>query len=93
MKNQQALKAMTELVKSHGWEYMQTIMNNEILQSAYQIADNPEMTTKEIDFRRGALWAAKQLLNLPDKLLMQLENEVVFEDMKVLDEQGRNKTG
>lgn len=89
MNNKDAHKAMSTLASSDGWQYMKQVMNDEILTSAYQLAESPDMTEKEIDFRRGAIWAAKQLLNMPDKLLLKLENELMLDEAQKLHNKGR----
>ncbi|WP_419833729.1 hypothetical protein [Endozoicomonas atrinae] len=89
MNNKDAHKALTTLANSDGWEYMKQIMNDEILTSAFQLAESPDMTEKEIDFRRGAIWAARQLLSMPDKLLLKLENELILDEAQKLHDKGR----
>ena len=36
------------------------------------MADNAAMLVEEMHFRRGSIWAAKQLLELPEKLELHL---------------------
>lgn len=69
-----------KLKSSRGWSRLEKKMREEITTAAMQIANTPNMTEKEIDFRRGAIWAATQLVELPDRLLMQLRNEHALED-------------
>jgi hypothetical protein len=72
------IKALDELQKSRGWQTVQRIMEQEVVAAAMMIADDPNMTAKEIDFRRGAIWAARQLLNLPDRLKARLETDLAL---------------
>jgi hypothetical protein len=72
------IKALDELQKSRGWQTVQRIMEQEVVTAAMLIADDPNMTAKEIDFRRGAIWAARQLLNLPDRLKARLETDLAL---------------
>lgn len=72
------LTSLDALLKSKGWKLVQKVMEDEILQAAMQIAENPNMTEKEVDFRRGAIWAAKQLLEMPVRLQMKLTSEIAL---------------
>jgi hypothetical protein len=72
------LKALDQLKNSRGWAYLRAVMEQEAVAAAMAIADNPKMTLDEINFRRGTIWAAKQLLDLPDKLALRLQNEVAL---------------
>ena len=72
------LTSLDALLKSKGWKLVQKVMEDEILQAAMQIAENPNMTEKEVDFRRGAIWAAKQLLEMPARLQMKLTSEIAL---------------
>jgi hypothetical protein len=82
MKPEQAIKAIDSLRNGKGWGYLKSIMQDEIIRAAYQMADNPNMTEKEVDFRRGAMWASRQLIDLPDKLFARLEGEVALNSAK-----------
>jgi hypothetical protein len=42
------------------------------------IADNPNMTLDEINFRRGSIWAAKRMLEMPHRLEMKLNSEIAL---------------
>ena len=78
MKPEQAIKALESLKSSKGWEYISQVMKDEILMAAMQLSDNPNMSEKETDYRRGAMWAAKMLLNLPDSLIVRNQNEILL---------------
>lgn len=54
-------------------------MEKEIVQSAMNIAESPKMDLEEINFRRGAIWAGKQLLEMPNRLKIRYENEIALE--------------
>ena len=62
------LKAIEALEATRGWKVVREIMEKEIVQSAMSIADNPRMTLDEINFRRGSIFAAKALLEMPQRL-------------------------
>jgi hypothetical protein len=78
MKPEQAIKALESLKNSKGWGYITQVMEREILAAAMQLSDNPNMSEKETDYRRGAMWADKKLLNLPDALIAQNENQILL---------------
>jgi len=54
-------------------------MKQEILTASFQLSENRDMTLEEIHFKRGAMWAARQLKELPDRLIMKYSNEDVLE--------------
>jgi hypothetical protein len=78
MRTEQAIRQIDSLMKSKGWAYVKEVMQEEILHAAYQLGNNPEMSSKEIDFRLGAMWASRKLLELPDKLMLKLEAEIAL---------------
>lgn len=78
MKEQEALKALAQLEKSKAWAYMRETMEQEILRAAHDLARRPSMPIDEIHFRRGAMWAATLLVDLPQRLRSQLENELLL---------------
>lgn len=53
-------------------------MDEEILQAAMAIAETPNMPLDEINFRRGSIWAAKSMLEIPTKLKMKLQAEAAL---------------
>ena len=78
MKPSAKLKAVKELQKSTGWQIMVEVMRDEILASAMSIAESAKMDVDEITFRRGSIWAAKQLLDMPIRLEVRLESETAL---------------
>jgi hypothetical protein len=78
MKPASKIKAIDGLTKSQGWRVLREVMEQEILQAAMQIAETPSMPLDEINFRRGSIWAAKTMLELPERLRMKLEAEAVL---------------
>lgn len=71
-------KALDALMRSKGWQVIAEVMAEEQVAAAMAIADNPQMTLDEINFRRGAIWAATQLQNLPERLMRRLEADIVL---------------
>lgn len=78
MSTKSDLKAIEALEATRGWKVVREIMEQEIVQSAMAIADNPRMTLDEINFRRGSIFAAKALLEMPQRLRVRLENELAL---------------
>tara|TARA_B100002019_G_C20899894_1_gene417589 strand:- start:262 stop:528 length:267 start_codon:yes stop_codon:yes gene_type:complete len=72
-------RKIQELLKSDGWGILAQKMQEEILSAAYQMAENKMLTIDEINFRRGAMFAARRLMELPTNLDMLLDNEILME--------------
>tara|TARA_B100000965_G_scaffold152990_1_gene127203 strand:- start:16137 stop:16403 length:267 start_codon:yes stop_codon:yes gene_type:complete len=79
MNSKAKLKAIDDLMKSKGWQILNQIMKDEIVSSAMSIADNASMDIQEINFRRGSIWAAKQMLDMPVRLRQKLEAEIALD--------------
>lgn len=69
---------LTKLLNSRGWAIIDEVMRQEMQDAAIGLASSTNMTKDEIDFRRGNIWTAKQLLELPQKLIARLEGEALF---------------
>ena len=74
------IKDLISLSESSGWEVLHKTMEAEILQLALNMARSSEMTQQHMDFQRGAIFAAEQMLSLPTKLINKLEGELSLED-------------
>lgn len=74
------LKDLIQLSESRGWEKINKVMQDEILQLALSMARTPDMTQQQMDFQRGAIWAAEQLLNVPERLIHKLQGDLALED-------------
>ena len=70
------LKDLIELSESKGWAKINKVMQDEILTLALSMARTPNMTQQQMDFQRGAIWAAEQLLNVPERLIHKLQGEL-----------------
>ena len=79
MKPKQAIDKLTSLKKTDGWKIIDEVMRQEILTASFQLSENRDMTLEEIHFKRGAMWAARQLKELPDRLILKYSNEDVLE--------------
>lgn len=78
MKSQDALKALEELTNSKGWHYLREIMKAELTEAAMAMANAHNPTEQDMHFRRGAMWAAVRLIELPDRLSLRLQNEIAL---------------
>ena len=74
------LKDLIELSESKGWAKINKVMQDEILILALSMARTPNMTQQQMDFQRGAIWAAEQLLNVPERLIHKLQGELALDD-------------
>ncbi len=81
-----SLNAIDTLENSKGWTVMRKVMEEEIVSSAMAIAESPTMSLDEINFRRGTIFAAKALLDMPKKLRSKFEAEIALtKDDKSID--------
>lgn len=55
-------------------------MKDEILQLALLMSRKADMTQQQMDFQRGAIWAAEQLLSLPERLVQQMQGDLALEE-------------
>jgi hypothetical protein len=76
---QEEARVLEELLSSNGWGILQRKMQDEILTAAYQLADNKQLSVDEINFRRGAMWAARRMIELPTNMKMLIDNELLME--------------
>lgn len=72
------LSALRELKSHPGWQLLAGVIEKEVVAAAMQFADNPLMSEKEIDFRRGAIYATRNLLTAVDALIQRAENDVLL---------------
>ena len=80
MTTEAQIKHLKTLASSKGWSEIHKVMESEILQLALLMARKADMTQQQMDFQRGAIWAAEQLLNLPSKLIVKLEGDLTLEN-------------
>jgi len=76
---QEEARVLEELLSSNGWGILQRKMQDEILSAAYQLAENKQLSVDEINFRRGAMWAARRMIELPTNMKMLIDNELLME--------------
>lgn len=72
------VRAIEKLAASRGWALLLEVMQGEVLQAALNIANNAKMEKDEIDFRRGSIWAANQLLQLPQRMIALKQNDLAM---------------
>lgn len=63
-------------------------MRSEMVEAAFAMANAAALTESEMHFRRGAMWAAGRLIELPDRLSLRLQNEIALNSAKA--EKGTN---
>ena len=80
MKPRQAIDKLSSLKKSEGWKIVSTVMDEETLNAAIQLSEFRNLPLEEIHFRRGAMWAARQLRDMPEKLIMKYENDLALDE-------------
>jgi len=78
MTKEEELRHLKDLIASKGWGILLAKMQQSITDAAFQFADFRPMNSQEVDFRRGAMWAAKQLMILPQVVTTQLENDIIL---------------
>ena len=78
----QTYRAIETLSKSRGWAILREAMERDILAAAKGLGSRAEMPEAEMHFRRGAIFAADQLLRLPQNILAQLEADVRIEESR-----------
>ncbi len=71
------LRSLKEMRDSRGWSLLKDAIKDDILNACLQMADNPVMSEKEIDFRRGAISAARNFVNALDLMIARLEGELL----------------
>jgi hypothetical protein len=75
------IKILKELQDHAGWQYLRDeVMQNDILKAALDMAENKPITSDEFNFKRGAMFAAKGFADMPEQVINQLSQEIVFDD-------------
>lgn len=79
LSTREKLEAVQGLAKSLGWHVLREIMEVEIKQVERRFASDRPMTESEMHFRRGQLNAAYAGLEVPDRVITQLEGQLLIE--------------
>lgn len=69
-------RALKELLASRGWQIVSDALCADLLRAALSLSENPRLDGAELHHRRGTLFAAKALAELPATLLRNLESQV-----------------
>ena len=68
---------LTKLKESEGWKYLtDTILKEDILKAALDMAKNDPMSSDEFNFRRGSMFASNSFTGIPDKIIAQYEAQL-----------------
>lgn len=86
------LRALRELKDSRGWAILMETAKSDILSAALQMADNPTMTEKEMHFRRGAISATRNFVNVVDLLIASAESDILIASAEKLTQLPINAT-
>ena len=78
MSSKTDLKALDTLLASRGWAIIKERMDREVIEAALAIGKTVSMSMDEVHFRRGSIWAAQQLLVLPERLKAIIQSEMPF---------------
>lgn len=81
MSPKEKIKHLRELTQSPAWELIKEVMQDEIMALSLRMARTPDMTQQEMDFIRGAIYAADGLVTMPDKILVKLEGDYSIDEM------------
>jgi hypothetical protein len=73
------LSALKSLLASPGWQYLCEAIDQDVVRAAYGMAVSAQMTGDEMHFRRGAIFAAQNFKNVPDRLTQKIENDLMME--------------
>lgn len=62
------------------WQFLRSILEREIVAAARAMSAPKPMSSDDMNYRRGAMWAAEQLVSLPERILMQLNNTLLIKE-------------
>lgn len=57
---------------------MRATMEAEMLAAARQLGARTVLPQQAVDFQRGAIWAADQLLQMPGRLIQNIQTELTL---------------
>ena len=86
------LALIKRLKKDDAWKFLQQIMKEEILTAAYNLSSDPKTSVDELNWRRGALWASKKLIEMPSVLEVKLENDLMMQTLEAEDKINKDAT-
>lgn len=74
------VRDIQKLVDTRGWKLIDEVMAEEMQRAAMMIAEQKQMSLDDINFMRGAIWAAAQLRDMPARLIQKFETELRLDD-------------
>jgi hypothetical protein len=72
------IRALDEMAASRGYAILLEAIEKDVLAASFALADNPVMTEKEVDFRRGAISAARNMLTAVRAIRIAKENDLLL---------------
>jgi len=85
------LKALEDLAKHPGWHDLVTVMKREMYHAVVNLGQTPDITNEELHWRRGRVDAAAMVIDLPQRRIAQLTNELPMEAHEPASRQGRKE--
>ena len=86
---QAKLKAIEDLAKHPGWHDLVSVMKREMYGAVVNLGQTPDITNEELHWRRGRVDAAAMVIDLPQRRIAQLTNELPIEAHDPASRQGR----
>jgi len=83
------LKALEDLAKHPGWHDLVSVMKREMYGAVVNLGQTPDITNEELHWRRGRVDAAAMVIDLPQRRIAQLTNELPIEAHDPASRQGR----
>lgn len=72
------IAAVETLKTSRGWKVVSEVMKQEIDVVVRRLSSPAASSREDIDFLRAAIFAAQSLLDLPDKVIQRLTNDLLI---------------
>ena len=79
MTTEEQLRIITELSDSPAWQLIRRTMLDEIERATRAHIDPSRSNRDDLNFERGAIWAAYRLVGIPERLKALLENQLLME--------------
>jgi hypothetical protein len=73
------LKALEDLAKHPGWLDLVSVMKREMYIAVCNLGQTPDISNEELHWRRGRVDAAAMVIDLPQRRIAQLTNELPME--------------
>ena len=73
---QAKLKALEDLAKHPGWHDLVSVMKREMYGAVVNLGQTPSISNEELHWRRGRVDAAAMVIDLPQRRIAQLTNEL-----------------